>query len=309
MAIVVSLAFVLVRSAPGDPFRLSLDDPAMSAAVRDRLRAQFGYDRPLAEQYLRWLGNVVRGNLGWSHSMERPVVEVLRDRIPNTMLLMAAGLGAGVLAGIALGTWQGTRAGSLAERLTGGAALALLSVPEFLLALAVVALFGEWWRALPVDGMVDAALHDAMGAGSRAVDVLRHLLLPAGTLSLVVAAVVSRYQRASMINVMPEDFVRTARAKGVGERAVIVGHALRNSLGPVITVCGLLLPALVGGTVFVETVFAWPGMGRAMVDAVVGRDYPLVVGGVLMTSACVTVGSALADVLGALADPRVGRIR
>lgn len=309
IAIVVSLAFALVHAAPGDPFRTGLDDPAMTEGMRDRLRAQFGYDRPLPEQYLRWVGNVLRGDLGWSHSVKRPVFDVLRDRIPNTALLMATGLGLGLASGIALGAWQGARRGTRVERVSSAAAMAILSAPEFLLALGAVALFGARWRLFPVGGMVDPATHDAMTAGARALDVAYHLALPALTLAVAVAAVVSRYQRSSMIAVLPEDFVRTARGKGADERTVIVAHALRNALGPVITISGLLLPSLVGGAVFVETIFAWPGMGRAVVDAVIGRDYPLVVGSVLVTSALVTVGSALADVLGALADPRIGQAR
>jgi len=305
ITIVVSLAFVLVHLAPGDPFRTGLDDPAMTEAMRDRLRSQFGYDRPLAEQYVRWVGNVARGNLGWSHSTNRPVFDVLRDRVPSTALLMSVGLGLGLAAGIALGAWQGAHRGTRTERLTSGAALVVLSAPEFLLGLGAVALFGSYWRLFPVGGMVDPAMHEAMAGGARALDVLHHLTLPALTLAVAVAAVVSRYQRSSMIAVLPEDFVRTARGKGANERTVIVAHALRNALGPVITVTGLLLPALVSGAVFVETIFSWPGMGHMMVDAVVERDYPLVVGGVLLTSTLVTIGSMLADILGAVADPRI----
>lgn len=309
VAIVVSLAFALVHLAPGDPFRTGLDDPAMTEALRDRLRAQFGYDRPLPEQYLRWVGNVARGNLGWSHSMERPVLEVLRDRIPNTALLMAVGIGLGLTAGIALGAWQGARPGTWADRATSTAAMAILSAPEFLLALGAVALFGATLRLFPVGGMVDPAMHDAMPLGARAVDVLYHLALPALTLAVAVAAVVSRYQRASMITVLPEDFVRTARGKGARERTVMVAHALPNALGPVITIAGLLFPTLIGGAVFVESIFGWPGLGHTLVDAVVGRDYPLVIGIVLATSLLVTVGSLLADVLGARVDPRIGASR
>ena len=307
IAIVVSLAFVLVRVAPGDPFRAGLDDPAMSEGMRNRMREQFGYDRPVAEQYARWVGSIVRGNLGWSHSMGRPVFEVLRDRIPNTVLLMSVGLGFGLAAGIALGAWQGARHGTRAERLSSAAALAVLSCPEFLLGMGAIAVLGARWRLFPIGGMVDPAMHDGMGTGARVLDVLHHLTLPALTLAVAVAAVVSRYQRTSMITVLPEEFIRTARGKGARERTVIYAHALRNALGPVITVSGLLLPALVGGAVFVESVFAWPGMGRALVDAVNGRDYPLVVGSVLVTGTFVTLGTAISDVLGSAADPRIGQ--
>jgi peptide/nickel transport system permease protein len=171
----------------------------------------------------------------------------------------------------------------------------------------MLALFSVHWRWFPVGGMVDVAMHESYGAFGRLLDVLRHLVLPAGTLALLTTAAVSRYQRAAMAAVLPEEFVRTARAKGTSERAVLIRHGFRNALGPLITIVGLLIPALFGGAVFVEKIFAWPGMGLTMVNAVGGRDYPLVLAGVLVSSVLVAIGGATADVLSALADPRVGR--
>ncbi len=306
VGLVVSLAFALVHAAPGDPFGASFDDPSMTAEQRVRLRAEFGYDQPLTTQYVRWVVNVARGELGWSHTMGRPVAAVLRDAIPNTLLLMSVALILGFAAGIALGAWQGARRGTLGERATSVLALMVVSVPEFLLALAALTLLAARWRLFPITGMVDAALHDAMSAGGRARDVLAHLALPAATLALAVAGLVSRYQRAAMLTVLPDDFVRTARAKGVSERGVLFRHALRNALGPVISVGGLLLPALAGGAVFVEKIFSWPGMGLTMVNAVTGRDYPLVLSGVLVGSVLVAVGGVAADVTAAAIDPRAG---
>ena len=173
------------------------------------------------------------------------------------------------------------------------------------MALAALALLAARWRWFPVSGIVDAASHDSMGVMGRIADVVRHLALPAGTLALVLAASISRYQRTAMLTVLPEEFIRTARAKGAGERQVVLRHALRNALGPLITILGLLLPALFGGAVFAETIFSWPGIGRMMVDAVSGNDYPLVLAGVIVGSVLVALGSAIADVLAALADPRV----
>jgi peptide/nickel transport system permease protein len=305
IALVATLAFVLVHVAPGDPFGANLDDPSNSAALHAQQMHRWGYDQPLPVQYVKWFGNLLRGEFGWSHSRNRRVADVLLDTVPRTLLLMGSALVVGVLAGLALGTWQAARRGTLAERASGALAVATLSVPEFLVALAALALPAARWHWFPVSGIADAATHDSMNAIGRASDVLRHLVLPAGTLALLTAASVSRYHRSAMLAVLPEEFVRTARAKGAGEFAAVVRHALRNALGPLITIAGLLLPALFGGAVFVETIFSWPGIGRMMVDAVNGNDYPLVLAGVLAGSVLVALGSALADVLSALADPRV----
>ncbi|HLA90959.1 MAG TPA: ABC transporter permease [Gemmatimonadaceae bacterium] len=305
IALVATLAFVLIHVAPGDPFSASLDDPSVTADIRATQRAQWGYDRPLPQQYVRWIANLARLELGWSHTHARPVKEVLARRVPNTLLLMATALGLGLVAGVALGTWQAARQGSRSERASGALALLALSAPEFLVALGALGLFAVRWRLLPVSGMVDPVLHDGLSLAGRAADVLRHLLLPAGTLALLTTAAVSRFHRSAMLAVLPEEFVRTARAKGVTEVAVLVRHALRNALGPVITIAGLMLPALFGGAVFVEKIFGWPGMGLTMVNAVGGRDYPLVLASVLVGSVLVALGGAVAEVLAAVADPRV----
>lgn len=305
VALVATLAFVLVHVAPGDPFGNSLDDPTNTTVLHAQQMHQWGYDQPLPVQYVKWLENLGRGEFGWSHSRNRRVAEVLSETVPRTLLLMGTALIAGVLAGVALGTWQAARRGSGAERATSALAIATLSIPEFLVALAALALPAARWHWFPVSGIVDPAMHDSMNAFGRAADVLRHLALPAATLALITAASVSRFHRTAMLAVLPEEYVRTARAKGAGEFTAVVSHALRNALGPLITIVGLLLPALFGGAVFVETIFSWPGIGRMMVDAVSGNDYPLVLAGVIVGSVLVAVGSALADVLAALANPRV----
>jgi peptide/nickel transport system permease protein len=305
IALVATLAFVLVHTAPGDPFAASIDDPTNNAALHAQQLHRWGYDQPLPVQYVKWLGNLARGDFGWSHSRNRRVTEVLLETIPRTLLLMGTALVTGVLAGVALGTWQAARHGTTAERATSALAITALSTPEFLIALAALALPAARWHWFPVSGIVDASMHDSMGAVGRAADVIRHLVLPAATLALLTAAAVSRFHRSAMLAVLPEEFVRTARAKGAGEFTVVVRHALRNAAGPLITIVGVLLPALFGGAVFVETIFSWPGIGRMMVDAASGSDYPLVLAGVLVGSALVALGSAIADVLSAVVDPRV----
>lgn len=305
VALVATLAFALVHVAPGDPFSDSLDDPTNTAELHAAQLHRWGYDQPLPVQYVKWIRNLAVGDFGWSHSRNRPVREVLLETIPRTLLLMGTALFFGVFTGVALGTWQAARRGTLAERVSGAVAVTLLSVPEFLVALAALALPAARWHWFPVSGMADPAGQDSMSLLARTGDVLWHLALPAGTLALLAAAAISRYQRTAMLAVLPEEFIRTARAKGAGEVTVVLRHALRNSLGPLITIIGVLVPALFGGAVFVETIFSWPGAGRMMFDAVHGNDYPLVLAGVIVGTACVVAGSTIADMLLAVADPRV----
>jgi peptide/nickel transport system permease protein len=247
----------------------------------------------------------VRGDFGDSYYYQRPVRAVLADTLPNTVLLMGVALVLGFGGGIVLGAAQAARAGGRFDRLTGGIAVMVASLPEFWLALVVLLLFAEKWRLLPVTGMTDVAMHSLMTPAGRFLDVVRHLVLPAGTLAVIIGAVVSRYQRAALLDALPDDYVRTARAKGLGRSAVIMRHALRNALLPIITLGGLAVPALLGGAVFVEQIFAWPGMGRLAVDAVQARDYPLVVATVMLASTLVILGALLADLVHAAVDPRL----
>jgi peptide/nickel transport system permease protein len=305
IVLVATLAFALIHLAPGDPFSLALGDPAVSPETVAQQRALWGFDRPLPEQYMKWIGNLAHGDFGYSIMRLRGVGQVLRETVPNTLLLMGTALAFGVVGGVALGTWQAARAGTRAERAIGGLTMLALSIPEFLLALGALTVFAFRFRWFPVGRMIDPAMHETYSPFGRAVDVLRHLTLPAALLALLLAVAIARYHRTAMLAVLPDDYVRTARAKGARERVVLMRHAFRNALGPVITICGLVLPALFGGAVFVEKIFNWPGIGLTMIDAVGSRDYPLVLAGVIIGSVMVTFGSALADVLASLADPRV----
>lgn len=304
IVVVASIAFILVHLAPGDPFPSVLDDPNLGAAARARLNAHYGFDRPLGTQYLHFLLSYARGDLGWSVTYSQPVGAVLRAVIPRTVLLMAVGLSLGVAGGVALGTWQAVRRGSRAERLTGLVAITTLSVPEFLLAMFVISVFALRLGWFPMSGMIDVRTHATMGAWAGAGDIARHLALPALTLAVSVAASISRYHRAAMLVVLPEDFVRTARAKGLAERRVILRHVLPNAIGTVLAIGGLLIPALFGGAVVIEKFFDWPGMGRAMFNAALERDYQLVVAGVVLSGVFVAIGAAAADILAAALDPR-----
>lgn len=299
--LVVTVCFALIRLAPGDPFFGGLDALDVPRETAALMRERFGYDRPLGEQYLRFLGGLARGELGWSHSRGRPVAEVLAQVLPNTLLLMGTALLLGFVGGAAVGTWQGWRDGP-AARLVDRLALVALSVPDFVLALLLALGPALAWGWFPVSGM---RTEFGPGGIAGAVDLLRHLALPAGALAILIGATVARHQRAATQGVRGAEFVRAARATGIPERRIVLRHALRNSLVPALTVMGVLLPTLVGGAVLVERVFAWPGMGRVIVDAVGFRDYPLVAGGVIVTSLGVVLGTLLSDLAVAWADPRM----
>jgi peptide/nickel transport system permease protein len=304
--LVATASFFLAHLLPGGPF--ALDDPRLTPEIRAHWEAQFGLDRPLVEQYLRYLSGLPRGNLGYSFLRRIPVSEALAAAVPRSLVLMSVAMMLSIVAGVALGVYQAARRGRPAERVLSGMSLFFYSLPEFWLALMALLLFAYWLPIFPAGGMVDATMHDYLGFWGRLWDRLRHLALPAITLALLATAAVARYQRAAMLEVAELDFVRTARAKGLPERRVLGTHALRNALLPVITLIGLMLPALLGGAVFVETVFSWPGMGLLAADAIAARDYPLVTATVAVGGIMVVAGSFLADVLYAVADPRV-RIR
>lgn len=301
--IVATLAFVLIHAAPGDPF--SFDAPTVSEAVRAHWRAEFGYDRPLATQYLLWLGNLARGNLGYSHSMHEPVRDALAAALPRTLLLMAVALVGAFVLGILLALFQVEHRGTRRARWAGNVALFFYSVPDFWLALVMVLAFAYWLPILPAGYPVSMATHDYMAPLAAFVDRLRHLVLPALTLVLLTTAGIARFQRNELLDVLPLDFVRTARAKGLSERQVVRRHVLRNALIPTITLFGLSMPTLLGGSVFVEKVFAWQGMGWVVVNAIGLRDYPMVLAGVLVGTVMVILGNLAADLAYGLADPRL----
>lgn len=303
--VVVTVTFVLIQLAPGEPFAPLLEDPRNTPESVAALRAQYGLDLPLPVQYARFLGGALTGDFGSSFVHQRPVSVVLGDALPRTLLLMGVALVLGFAGGIGLGAWQGARAGSRAERVTGSISVLVAALPDFWLALLAMLIFAQTWHLLPVSGMVEPAVHPYLSPAGRILDVARHLVLPAGTLAVIVAAAVSRYQRSAMLETLPEPFVRAAHARGISRRGVVFRHALRNALLPAITLGGLAVPALLGGAVFIETIFSWPGMGRLAVDAVAARDYPLVLGSVVLSSVLVVAGSLLADLLHAAADPRL----
>ena len=305
MALVATVVFVLIHLAPGDPFASALESGRVPPAVRAEWRARYGLDEPLPTQYARWLGGVARGDLGWSFSRNRPVAAAIAGALPNTLVLMGSALALSILLGVSAGVLQASRRGSLVDRATGTTLLVFYSMPEFWLALMLILGFAHVVHLFPASGVVDPVLHEYLGAWGRIGDRLRHLVLPVLTLTLLIGAGIARHQRAALLDVARADFTRTARAKGLGPRAVLLRHTLRNALGTTITLLGLMFPALLGGAVIVETVFAWPGMGALATGAIGTRDYPLVTAVAIVGAAMTVAGGFLADVLTAVADPRL----
>lgn len=307
---IATLVFFVINLAPGDPTQV-LITPGMRAEIIAQTRATFGLDQPLPIRYLKWMGALLQGDFGYSYSYGRPVLEVIGQILPNTLLLSAAALGVAFIGGVLIGIVQAVRQYSFADQALSVLALFFYSMPSFWLALMLILVFAlfarnvwEWPIYFPPSG-TRSIDYDLLGPLERIVDRVRYMVLPVTSLALVLAAGIARYTRGSMLEVVRQDYVRTARAKGLPESSVILKHALRNALIPVITLLGLYLPVLFSGTVFIETVFGWPGMGKTIVDAIGLRDYPLVMGTSLIFAAMVVLGNLIADLLYAVVDPRI----
>jgi peptide/nickel transport system permease protein len=301
--IVATLTFALLHLAPGDPF--SYSDRRIPAETIARWRHLYCLDRPVVVQYACYIRAIASGDLGYSVSQQRPVVDVLIDYVPRTIELMLVALLFTFGIGIRLGVLEARRRGRFADWGSRAVVLFFYSMPDFWLALMLVLLFAYWIPIFPISGIEDVINGPSFSGWQHFVDHVRHLVLPATTLVLLTCAAVARFQRAAMLDVMRMDFVVTARAKGTTENAISSRHVLRNALLPIITLAGITLPALLGGSVLVELVFSWPGMGLITAAAVGNRDYALVMASVLATSVLVVAGNAIADLLYALVDPRV----
>jgi peptide/nickel transport system permease protein len=304
-AVAVALLFFLMRAAPGDPLgRLSENRPLAPAEIA-ALKARYGLDQPVSTQFISFIRGLVHGDLGVSIEYGRPVTRLLAERLPATLLLGGTVLLLNFTLGLWLGVRQAVRYGRREDRWLTTVSLAGYAMPSFWLGLVLAWLVGIKWRVLPAAGMEDPLLSGDAALAVRATDVLRHLILPSLTLSAVSIAATMRYQRAAMLDVLRMPFIVTARAKGLPDRDVTWHHAWRNALFPVITLFGLWLPILVTGSVFVEAVFAWPGLGSLAASAVGGRDYPLLMGASVLVAALVVAGGLLTDVAYAVLDPRV----
>ncbi len=305
-ALVAAIAFFVLHAAPGDPLSALIENPAVSPELVAAERVRLGYDKPPAVQFAAYVSAAARGDLGYSASLGMPVARVIGAALPNTLLLMVTALVVSFTVGIGLGVAQAARAGTLFDRLTSAVALFLYSLPEFWLALVLLVVFSGRLHLFPGGGLETLAIaHDS--SWHWFLDRLHHLALPALTLVLLTTAGVARFQRSALLEVLPREFVRTAIAKGASRQQAVLRHAWRNSLLPIVTLLGLALPALVGGAVFVEQVFSWPGMGRLVVASIERRDYALLTGCLLVGGVLVAAGSLLADALALAVDPRQRR--
>jgi peptide/nickel transport system permease protein len=305
---IAALNFVLVRLAPGDPASvLAGEAGATDPKFVDELRARFGLDKPLWEQLLIYLGQILRLDLGFSYRNQVPVIALIAERLPATLLLMASGFLFSLVAGVGLGVLAARarflERGRVLDSVIMTLALVLYATPLFWLALMLVILFAVQLDWLPAFGM------ESVGANltgfARVVDIARHLVLPTLALGFFFMAVYVRLTRAAMLEVINQDYVRTALAKGLTPRQVLRRHVLRNALLPIVTFAGVQLGQMAGGAVLVETVFAWPGVGRLMFDALLQRDYQLLLGVFLITSATVVVFNILTDIAYQFVDPRI----
>ena len=299
LGLVSGVGFAVLHLAPGGPAAIYALTPSMSAEDLARLTRELGLDRPVPEQYLKWIRGVLTGNWGRSYRDGRLVLEIIGERIPATLLLMGSAFGLAVGLGLAAGIVSAVRQYSLFDHLLTFVSMVALSIPTFWLGLMAIYVFAVLLRVLPPGNM------GTIGADFALLDRLRHLILPAATLGLVMVATWSRYTRASMLDVIREDYVRTARAKGMPGGAVILKHALRNAMIPLITLAGLQLPMMLSGALVAETVFTWPGMGRLFVDSIGYRDYPVLMGLLMLTALLVVAGNLVADLIYAAVDPRV----
>lgn len=303
--VIATINFVLVHSAPGDPaLVIAGQSGATDAKFIEQVRADYGLDRPYLVQLGTYLGKVAQLDLGYSYRQRRAVSDLILERLGPTLLLTLSAFFLSLIGGVLFGALAGTRHGRWSDLAILLASLLLYATPVFWLGLMLVLVFSIQLEWLPAFGYADIR---AAGYGrlEYALDVARHLILPAITLSAIYMAVYTRLMRSSLIEVSHEDHVRTARAKGLTEGAIVRGHMLRNAAVPVVTFAGLQAGALIGGAVVVETVFAWPGLGRLTFDAVTARDYPVLLGLFLVTSMLVIAVNLLTDLIHRLIDPRV----
>jgi len=300
---VVTLTFLLMEAVPGDTSHHLLP-PGVDEEVRADLLTRWKLDQPMPVRYLALMGSLLGGDLGISAAEERPVSELIGEALPATLVLSGAALAITLSLGVLLGVVQAAWRGRAVDGAASAVSLALYSLPGFWVAILLVLVFAHWWPVLPAAQAADP-LAPYMSGWAQLTDRLWHLLLPAAALGLANAAVVARHLRASLLDQLGHDFVRAARARGLDERRVLLRHALPNALPPILTLVGISLPFLFSGSVVIERVFAWPGMGSLIYEAILEHDTPLVMGCFFVYALVVLVGSALADLLCAWADPRV----
>jgi peptide/nickel transport system permease protein len=303
IAIMSFVIYALIGLMPGDPIDLMLSaNPKLTSADAARLKALYGLDLPLTTRYFHWLEAAIQGDLGYSRSYARPVLEVLWPRLVNTLWLMIPSLLLALILALPIGVYAARRPGSVGDNSVNLLCFAGISVPPFWLALMLIFLFSVALGWLPAGGIEGMA---GGGAGTVALDRLRHMILPVLSLTLLSVAGFTRYLRAEMLEALAQDYVRTARAKGMPERVVMLKHALRNALIPVVTVIGLDFGALFSGALITETMFAYPGMGKLIYDSIMANDFNLAMVALLFATLMTLLANLLADLAVGWLDPRI----
>lgn len=304
LLLIAVMNFLLVHAAPGDPATLLAGESGAADEVfLQQLRERFDLDKPLPVQLATYLGQLARLDLGLSYRQQAPVLDLILERLPATLLLTGSAFVLSLALGVSLGVWASTRVGTWKDSAISVLSTIFYATPLYWLALLAVLVFAVWLPWLPAFG------YQTVGAGheglARALDIGQHLVLPTLVLSMFYMAIYARMTRASMLEVASQDFVKTARAKGLAPGRVLRAHVLRNALLPVVTLAGLQAGAMVGGAVLIETVFAWPGIGRLLFDALSQRDYSLLLGTFLVTAALAVAFNVITDVVYTLVDPRI----
>lgn len=304
LLLIAAINFVLIRAAPGDPVSVMAGEAGASdAQFVAQLRTQFGLDKPMSTQLLIYMQKVMQLDLGFSYRQQQPVLSLIADRLPATLLMTGSAFVLSLILGVFVGAVCARRAGSWMDRTLSLVCLVFYAMPLFWLALMGVLIFSVYLGWLPAFG------YKTVGSGAAgldlAVDIARHLALPVITLALFYMAVYARMTRATMLEVSQMDFVKTARAKGLRPGRILRAHVLRNALLPVVTLAGIQAGGMIGGAVLTETVFAWPGIGRLMFDALIQRDYSVVLGAFLVTAAVAVAFNLITDLVYTVVDPRI----
>ncbi len=307
---VATIVFFLLSLAPGDAVSFFVS-PNITPEVLEQMRRNMGLDQPVHIRYLRWMGAMLQGDFGVSLARNQPVIDIIAEILPNTLILSASAMVLAFIGGVLVGVLQAVRQNRFTDGFLSVVGLFFYSMPSFWLALMLILVFGlgarnlwDWPIWFPASGMTSVD-YPFMSPLDQLRDRIMHLVLPSLSLALVLAAAIARYTRGSMLEVIRQDYIRTARSKGLPEGSVIFKHALRNGLIPVVTLLGLMLPYLFSGALLIESVFAWPGMGRLIVGAILQRDFPVVMAGTFIFAIMVIMGNLVADILYAIVDPRI----
>ncbi|MEZ5649480.1 MAG: ABC transporter permease [Burkholderiaceae bacterium] len=304
MLAVLAVNFALIHAAPGDPAMVIAGEMGgADEEILDAIRKSYGLDKPVFTQFTTYMGRALQGDLGQSYLYSQPVIDLIGDRVGPTLLLVVTALVIAILLGTALGVFASRRPDSFASGAVTVFALVGYAMPVFWTGILLVILFGKVIPIMPIAGMTDPRIYGGWWVTS--IDVAHHLVLPALTLALIYLALYSRLSRASMLEVLGSDYIRTARAKGLSENSVTYKHALRNALMPIVTMAGVQFGNLLSGAVLVETVFSWPGLGTLALDSILGRDYPTLMGVLTFGAALTIIANQVTDFTYRLIDPRL----